>query len=94
MEDLDSHKVTYGRRGRSLCRGPGSVAHSPDPDLEDVEAPLLLYHHTQCVCHIEQVRHLKKTPSQLERQWTPEVLAPTFQILKALGVPILPPPGT
>lgn len=46
----------------------GFSAHSPGPDLEDVEAPLFLHHHTQRVRHIEEVRHLRKTPSQLERR--------------------------
>lgn len=82
--------TTFG----TLPTGAASLAHSPDPDLEDVEAPLLLYHHAQRVCHVEQVRHLRKIPSQLERVWPPGLLAPALQILTALGGPLLPPPGT
>lgn len=100
MEGVDSHGgtqdggetplTTYG----ALPTGPASSAHSPDPDLEDVKAPLLLYHHAQCVCHVEQVRHLRKIPSQLEGVWPPGLLAPALQILTAPGGPLLPPPGT
>lgn len=77
VEGVDSHRVggpMAAEGGPSdhhtaLLTGAWTSAHSLDPDLEDVEAPLLLHHHTQHVCHVEQVRHLRKILSQLERRW-------------------------
>lgn len=73
-----------GEGGPRPPHGPADWGRDPqptaDPDLEDVETPLLLHHHAQCVRHVEQVRHLRKIQSQQGGQRL-EVPAPSCQIL-------------